>query len=62
LDIVSDKIVKTRQLRKADAFRVRVVANGETIQEREGFIRCDLANRPITIFPAEWLNDGLIRA
>lgn len=62
LDDVTDEVEEARQLRKTDAFRIRAVAYGETVQEGEGFIRCDLTNSPFTEFSAEWLNDGSIGA
>jgi hypothetical protein len=60
LDVVTDKVEKAGQLRVSDAFCVWSVAQGEAVQEGQGFVRCNLANWPITELPTERVNNGLI--
>lgn len=60
VQIVADEVEIRTNVGITDAFGVRLVALGESIQEPQDIIGCDLIDFLVTEFQAESINDRLV--
>ena len=60
VQIVADEIEIRTNVGITDAFGVRLIALGESIQEPQNIIGCDLIDLLVTEFQAEPINDRLV--
>ena len=60
IQIVANEIEEGTNVRITDAFGVRLVALGESIQEPQDIVGCYLADFVITKFLAEPIDDRLV--
>ena len=60
IQIIADEVEEGTNVGIADAFGVRLVALGESIQEPQDIVGCYLADFVITKFLAEPIDDRLV--
>ena len=60
IQIVANEIEEGTNVRITDAFGIRLVALGESIQESQDIVGCDLSDLMVTEFQAEPIDDRLV--
>ena len=60
IQIIADEVKEGTNVGIADAFGVGLVALGESIQESQDILGCDLSDLMVTEFLAEPINDRLV--